>query len=411
MDTPYRPHSQWAHLSSDIWGVIFSLVNPHVNNGLCMSAPGHKQRDQASVCALQTACKKCRAAFLQHPQLQRDVLLGSNFNNSNLPNLFEWIRLHGDAVQNLGAECESQTLMAALASLCMQKSCLKMVSLMQLTSPILDVLTFFHTLTACHLMPSTGETLSLQNLCRLPNLTSLELLDGSFTHLDVAAHLTWLNVFRSDALCCQDSLFASSLQVLGVQASTISHFHHQGISACCCLQKLYFNCGSITAVQDLESLVFNEQIYIASSLSNLTALTCLCIESENGTSHLLCQWLSHMMSLKQLTIACPAKLVIFPSFSSLGNLEYASIDLANDGSYQGSIDLDGQLLLSWQSLSFSGTVTLHQVLPLLWRFRFISLAQFDNDARTQLLLLPHTAVVDRPDDDICLHIEVQHEVS
>lgn len=55
-----------------------------------------------------------------------------------------------------------------------------------------------------------------------------------------------------------------------------------------------------------------------------------------------------MMSLKQLTIACPAKLVIFPSFSSLGNLEYASIDLANDGSYQGSSDLDGQLLLSLQ---------------------------------------------------------------
>lgn len=206
MDTPYRPHSQWAPLSSDIWGLIFSLMNPHLNIGLCMSAPGHKQRDQASVCALQTACKKCRAAFLQHPQLQRDVLLGSNFNNSSLPNLLEWIRLHGDAVQNLGAECESQTLMA---SLCMQKSCLKMVSLMQLTSSILDVLTFFHTLTAFHLMPSTGETLSLQKLCRLPNLTSLELLDGSFTHLDAAAHLTWLNMFRCDALCCQDSLLAS----------------------------------------------------------------------------------------------------------------------------------------------------------------------------------------------------------
>ena len=310
---------------------------------------------------------------MQHPSLHQDVLLGSQFKDHNLPNLIDWIRLYGDAVQSFRANCGSQTLMMALAALCMRKCCLKVVSLMQVTKQSLNILAAMHTLTKCYFGPSPGEMLSLQNFCTLPNLTHLGLHGASVTHLDALAHLTCLTLSDCHAMCYQDSKFVSSLLSLVIEDATISRFHHKGISACYRLRYIWFGCATIAAIQDAESFVFDDdRVCIPRSLWELTALTSLQVQSHLATNMMSCLWLSQLASLKELGITRPATLIKFPSFSSLSSLEYVRMDFEGVWS-KPVIEFEEEVLVPLQYMKFSGTVTLKHVFENAWHLKFSSL--------------------------------------
>ena len=71
------------------------------------------------------------------------------------------------------------------------------------------------------------------------------------------------------------------------------------------------NCATVTVDPLLQSQTLKNLTVSNYTLpANLAALACLCVECNLDTGHLLCQWLSHVTSRKQSTIACLAKLVI-----------------------------------------------------------------------------------------------------
>ena len=75
--------------------------------------------------------------------------------------------------------------------------------------------------------------MSLRDLEGLPNLTSLELMDGSFSELDAAQHLTKLSLWRARVEpFTEDPAFVNSLFHLTIVWSELIQFHSSGLSAC-----------------------------------------------------------------------------------------------------------------------------------------------------------------------------------
>ena len=109
---------------------------------------------------------------------------------------------------------------------------------------------------------------------------------------------------------------------------------------------MWFECAAIAAVQDAESFV-DEHVCIPKSLSKMTSLTSLQVQSQLATNVLSCLWLSQLKSLKEWGITCPAALIKFPSFCSLSSLEYVRMDLK--GVLSEKPELEEEVLVPLQS--------------------------------------------------------------
>ena len=112
-------------------------------------------------------------------------------------------------------------LVAVLTGLLFQDSCLKLVSSQNVPRSSLQLLAMYKSLAECHLRPSPGEDLDLQDLSMLLHLTHLTVVKGSFANLNTLAHLTQLALEEADATCSADCSSTSTLLHLDLDSSRI----------------------------------------------------------------------------------------------------------------------------------------------------------------------------------------------
>ena len=233
----------WGELSTELWACIFSLLQPDLTTTIAdwdLKDLTLKEQEQARFHALQTVCRQAKAAFVQHQDLHSDLVLGSQFHQTHLPKLVQWIHINGASVHNVVATCGSPALDAVLSCLHWQGACLNTVSLSNIDNATLLMLRGFDFITSCQLQPPNRQTLSLEALSALPKLTSLTLLSGQFTHWNAAVSLTALTLLDGQASCDSDSEAVTSLQHITLCEAAIFRFHEHGLSACIHLRSLWY---------------------------------------------------------------------------------------------------------------------------------------------------------------------------
>ena len=306
----------WGELSTELWACIFSLLKLDLTTVIVacdMEDLALEEQEQAQFHALRTVCKQMKAAFVQHQHLHSDLLLGSRFHQTHLPKLLEWIYTNGASVHNLVATCGSPALDTVLSCLHMQRSCLNAVSLSNINTATLLLLHRFDFITSCQLQPPTGQTLSLQALSALPQLTSLNLLRGQYTHLNAAERLTALLLNDCQASCHLDAQAVTSLQNVELCNATILRFHEHGLSACVHLRCLWCKHAFIEARRHAEDFAFDSSgAFMSENLSTLTALSEMTIKSDYRLQQLRFDLLGHLASLSHLCLVCPADLIQLP---------------------------------------------------------------------------------------------------
>ena len=288
-------------LSIELWGCIFShlsiilyIINIFVED--------EEEQDQASLYTMRLVCKKFNSVFEQHPLLYRDMLLGLQFTAGRLPSLIAWVQLHGRHVQNLAASCHSSPLDAVFTGLYLQGACLQLTSLEHVCNTSLSLLAMFTTLTTCNLHPH-HEEVDLQALSVLQQIVDLTIVQGQFSNSDTLAHLIHLQMQDCVATCNADCKSASSLLHINMNESAIVRFHEHGIAACCHLKRLRLQTGGIEAVCPSEHLTFDRQdLRVPESLSALTALTELVVQSRVKNRQLCFGWLSQLTTLRSLHV-------------------------------------------------------------------------------------------------------------
>ena len=362
MEVTEKTEGLWNHLSTELWGCIFSHVRFDMDSGDWLRVGSTEEVSQAALFNLRTVCRKFNAVFEQHPLLYCDMFLGKYITACHSPSLIRWLQSHGRCVQNLATACGSPSLDVVLATLFLQGSCLQRASLENASETSLPLLAMCTTVTRCHLnLPVKG--LDLQVLSVLPNLASLTILEGQVSNLNALAHLTHLGMYHCFATCNADCRSCGSLLSLKVYDSTIERFHEQGITACNCLMSLWCRYGDIQAVHPSQRLTFNDDsVHMPESWSALTALTELNVESDlESQSHF--ESLSQLKSLQALSISTSANLTVLPeclsTLSGLTNMELAVLPVGTtEGLSRGRImiEFDWSAFVSLHTLKFYGLI-------------------------------------------------------
>ena len=403
---PTRDAEGWGELSTELWACIFSLLKPDLNTTIAdwdLKDLTLKEQEQARFHALQIVCKPTKAAFVQHQHLHSSLVLGSQFHQTHLPKLLQWIHINGTSVYNVVTTCGSPVIDVVLSCLHSQGSRLTTVSLSNINTATSLLLHVFDFITSCQLQPPTGQTLSLLALSALPKLASLILLSGRYTHLNAAERLTALTLLDGHASCYSDSEAATSLQHIKLSNATILRFHEYGLSACILLRSLWCENGFIEArlpVDDFSSGMAGTDL--PASLSELTALTVKSRYRNRGPPRFSCDMLAQLPNLSHLCIFCPAELIKLPgTLSRLSKLTHIEVT-------GGTIDV----CLTWSDFASLASVTLSRlswtehleglvVLNSLQKVQFVQ-GTIDPVPSTtkQLVQFAHRMSAERPDVEV-----------
>ena len=99
------------------------------------------------------------------------------------------------------------------------------------------------------------SALDLYHLKDLPELTHLDLQHGSFEGIEVAEHLTALDLSYTTVVCEQGCSFVTSLVHLTMCHAEMDNFHQKGLPACSRLQSFTCEGSGVSAVDAAEVLI------------------------------------------------------------------------------------------------------------------------------------------------------------
>ena len=249
--------------------------------------------------------------------------------------------------------------------------------------------------------------MSLQPLRALPNLISLELQAGEFTHVDAAAqHLTSLTLVNCKAGCFEDCLCVTSLRHLCCRRSKLQRFHQQGLPACSQLTTLVCDSSNIHAVDDAQSVLFGGPAHcVPLGMSALTALSTLSFTCDAETRSVELDWLTQLTALENLEAKLEADCIALPGcLSSLSNLRQLTVVAMRDEQVQITFDFDFSHLVAPEEIIILGNFDAKKYgllgLAALERLRVVEFSCFpepDRQMMSQLALLAHKLGNCRPD--------------
>ena len=313
---------------------------------------------------LRAVSKRFGDVMTLNAHLCTNMSLTDRLESHHLPGLLGWIRKFGHAVTKLTASCGSPWLDTALAALLSCQSMLTHVNVTYIAEPSLHVLSAFKALTTCQLQQPDAQPFSIKPLHALPHLVHLDLLNGTFCDVDAAAHLTSLELCQCEAFCSQGCPCVASLLKLSVLASGLADFHSQGVCACSVLQDLSCHDGFIDAKDDhTESLDLRSEqnFHIPSSLSALTALTCLDLGHTDQDRRFFVDWLAQLPKLQSVHLTFDVMELILPvTLSALSNLTCLYVaNCSSHGIVQVDFEWTGFTML--QAITFRGPVVFETV--------------------------------------------------
>ena len=307
-----QPQSHWEQLSSEIWRVIFAQLP---------ARPG-LYRLQHTFCELPLVCSKFHKILSGQPDMCPDLFLFRPVADGQVPHLLDFIRRHSGSMNELDVLYGYPWVELVLATLLTHQAPISRVAV-DIPGRALHLLAAMKTLTHCSLYGRQEASMTLQPLKGLPNLISLELEIGQFTHVDHAAqHLTRLALVDCKASCSEDCLCVTSLRQLSCLNSNLSRFHEDGLPACSQLQSLVCDSSNIHAVDAAESVLFGGPCHcVPLSMSALTALSSLSFTCEAEIRSVELNWLTQLTALETLEAKLEADRIVLPRcLSSLSSL-------------------------------------------------------------------------------------------
>ena len=261
---------------------------------------------------LRTVCQAFSEVFTQHHVLNSDVCITSFLQSDHLPGLAAWIRCHEHSIEKLRIAMGSPWVEAILALLQSPSRLKRLYLALPLLDTSLHLVSGFHSLTHIELARKSWSShptdkTDVQCLQALPNLTSLHLMNGPFSGVEAAAHLTALSLTGAEVECVQDCEFVSSLIQLRLDLAQLASIHANGVSACWCLQSLQCSqsrVGSSDPIQELDCRT-GKHVKIPSGLAALTAVTRLSLGfNTDAPSPLVFGWLTELTALRFLEAVC-----------------------------------------------------------------------------------------------------------
>lgn len=353
----------WSQLSTDIWAVVFGLVQNQLRlDEMCMwCMPDEEQQDlQAEFFSLRLVCKKFEEVFAHHPGLQRSVFISRAFQGPALANLVQWLTRH-NAVENL-VVADRSCLEVLLTALQLTHCPVKRANIYTPeTSSCISLLSALSLLHSCQLTATRETTVDLSSLQALPHLESLGLHQGTFDKLNALPYLTALTLTHSTAGCWQNARCATSLLKLRLEDSRVCGLT-DGLSACCNLTSFICEDGLITAAEnhvhfDRESSPQGVlQLTALSSLTHLSVAFGQDIVAQEQPEPLQVNWLYQLTLLQSLSIKFYGRrLCLSKDLCSLSQLTCLQLNADSSREYG---DVEIQLCFPWTAFVFMNKVCL-----------------------------------------------------
>ena len=347
--------AQWLHLPVNLWAQVFTALKP-VGFAAAETWQGFHQ--------LRTVCQAFDATFKQHSDLYSDVIVRDHHHLSSLK---AWMRCYSSSIKNLIVLKPSPWLEAILAALQTTHSCLETLFVVgPVQTAAVDLLPGFQSITKLMVHDHGAyRSLDLNPLKELPQLTHLDLQQGCFNGIEVAEHLTALDLYHATVVCEQGCSFVTSLLHLTMWYTEVANFHQKGLPACSCLQSLTCQDSEILAVEADEGLICSDEteLSIPSNMTALTALTQFAIgmeSCEDGSMPVNLGWLTKLTALQYVEISLPTTTVEFPqSVSTMTSIRTLFVDLhCNTPTAEAAdlkLDFDMSGLVSLQSFTLRRT--------------------------------------------------------
>lgn len=402
----------WAQLPVEVWAQIFADVHPYKGNpaGMCDDKKDHNMH---KFYQLRAVSKRFGDVMTLNAHLCTNMSLTDKLESHHLPGLLSWIRKCGHAVTELTISCGSPLVGIALAALLSCQSILTSVTVTDIGEPSIHLLSDFKTLTTCQLQDPDEQPFSITALHALPHLVHLELQGGTFDDVDAAAHLTSLKLSQCEAFCSQSCPCVASLLQLSVSKdSCLADFHSQGVCACSVLQDLSCHNSFIGARDDrtecLDLRSEQQFLHIPSSLSALTALTCLALGHTDQDRSFRVGWLAELPKLRSVHLSFDILQLALPaSLSALSSLTCLYVtNHSPHGSVLVTCDWTGFPML--QAITFRGPVLFRTVEGLvhLPALKCVSLRDQEHEevqcGAVNIGLVAYALGCHRPDVQFCL---------
>lgn len=337
--------ASWTSLiSDDVWARIFSIVAEDVYDDLEMAflrdeVCADEVRNHCQYQHLRSVCKVFRAVFHSHPELSAVLYLEEDPPPTGVLSLLEYLRCDKLTVTTLLAERES-SLVAALSGAVAAAN----RPLQKLTSAVIQncstlsvtLLSTCTALTSCSFTHNQGM-LDIKPLQALPRLSELRLQgkskDSGFVGIGRLLHLTKLDIKNTAVEGQQDQnqwMFASSLQTLDIERSSLRYMHEDGLSQCTGLTSLCLD-DCIIECQGSENTLDIRQppIRLPDNLTALRQLIQLQLTVSSSIDGVFeYPWLAKLTALEQLHLDFECETTQFnvtDQLLSLTNLKHLAI--------------------------------------------------------------------------------------
>ena len=190
---------------------------------------------------LRLVCKHFNSLFQQFPQLSESIWLCPGYPATCIPSLLGRIqRNSGSIVSLISWRTQTDVLLCAVQHAVQ----LTKFVLHDATAANVALLSALSTMQCCELYQGGQGMLDLQPTGALIGLQRLKLCCGLFSNLQLAAHLTSLEIVYAQASRESECQTATSLRELILKSGHLHGLHSLGISGCTSLQRFVGNPGS-----------------------------------------------------------------------------------------------------------------------------------------------------------------------
>ncbi len=321
-----------SSLPLEVWFKIFQHLEPRVDPRTGYWVPAVEA--QAYFWQLPRVCKAFHRVLKAHPQLGCQVTLEKaplKSPNKNLATgLVPWLQARAAVMQRLGVQCWTPDVVKFLRALEHPGSTLPAIHFKTRYQAEICTLASFTSLTCCSLRRSNNTcyaTPDLEPLRGLPHLTHVCLVEGDFSTLSAASHLTRLELKFARVTNTGYCNFASSLVDLYMEYGDLGGLHARGLLACTALQRLEVrDCCSIAAADQTDSFQCYggttdiEDDHWPDGMSFLTCLTDLCVHLQERSNGVYLTRVATLTSLTNLQFVVNGPTIMGPMMENLHKL-------------------------------------------------------------------------------------------
>ncbi|KAL3147441.1 hypothetical protein ABBQ38_014503 [Trebouxia sp. C0009 RCD-2024] len=346
-----------AVLPLAIWGKIFELLRPvppqsRLNVEQILSFQGHIGR-------LSLVCKTFHDVSRAHPELFRNCSVSNSMLIKAEHSTLAWLQAQGPMAFCFHGPADPARTCSCLMALSHANSVLKHIEIS--VSPTTQLATMMNTLgnfkalTTCRLKCSFSTDLlpvDLTPLQSLQKLTRLGLEAGTFVHMNLVQHLTYLAVENAKAYGVECS-FCTSLVCITVQDSYLPDMSTDGLRACTALQSMHVWGRSHVGASHLEDrfdthVPSGAHLHMPQHLSRLCSLRELTLVTTTHGWQPCYKQICTLTNLQRLFLLVAGHFKIDHAFEALVNLRDLGLGASPDltDGQQGCLELS----LEWKAL-------------------------------------------------------------